>query len=82
MATSRMRASSFTKQFLGSAPPVPSKQIGAEQLPSIDGTFEEKYAGLKLCFLGRLHQAHVFMEFLMNKAGLPRRSCTGERPPR
>src|SRR5258708_9437265 len=30
------------------APPVPSKQIGAEQLPSIDGTFERSMPGSAL----------------------------------
>src|SRR5260370_6926296 len=30
------------------APPVPSKQIGAEQLPSIDGTFERSTPGSAL----------------------------------
>ena len=47
MATSRTRASSLLAvPWL--APPVPSKQIGAEQLPSIGGTFERSMPGSAL----------------------------------
>jgi len=59
------------------APPAPSKQIGAEQLPSIDGHSRE-VCPAQLCFLGHLHQAHVLMEVFMNEAGHPAELHWGE----
>src|SRR6266851_8799494 len=67
----------FYQQLLGSLHPCPqNKSVRSNSRRLMEHLREVCRA--QLCFLGHLHQAHVFMEVFMNKAGHPAELHWGE----
>jgi len=65
------------QQFLGSLHPCPQNKLVRSNSRRLMKHLRE-VCRAQLCFLGHLHQAHVFMEVLMNEAGHPAELHWGE----
>jgi hypothetical protein len=69
----------FYQQLLGSLHPCPQNKLVWSNSRRLMEHLRE-VCRAQLCFLGHLHQAHVFMEVLMNEAGHPAELHWGETP--
>ena len=67
----------FYQQLLGSLHPCPQNKLVRSNSCRLTKHLRE-VCRAQLCFLGHLHQAHVFMEVFMNKAGHPAELHWGE----
>src|ERR1700688_5334848 len=67
----------FYQQFLGSLHPRPQNKLVRSNSRRLMKHLRE-VCRAQLCFLGHLHQAHVFMEVFMNEAGHPAELHWGE----
>src|SRR5580693_4633869 len=67
----------FHQQFFGSLHPCPQNKLVRSNSRRLTEHLR-KVCRAQLCFLGHLHQAHVFMEVFMNKAGHPAELQWGE----
>src|SRR6202020_183718 len=67
----------FQQQLLGSLHPCPQNKLVRSNSCRLTEHLRE-VCRAQLCFLGHLHQAHVFMEVFMNKAGHPAELHWGE----
>ena len=67
----------FYQQLLGSLHPCPQNKLVRSNSRRLTEHLRE-VCPAQLCFVGHLHQAHVFMEVFMNKAGHPAELHWGE----